>query len=116
VRKGRLHLLRDGRRRTGGSGVEIKPGGPDGRGRRGGRSPEVVSDEYEAEDGDDGERHQVLRHPRLRRRPRHRQAATTGLQKVDAAMEGTGARRVGDIPVGSARSLSIPVCQHFIYF
>jgi hypothetical protein len=96
--------------------VEIKPGGPDGRGRRGGRSPEVVSDEYEAEDGDDGERHQVLRHPRLRRRPRHRQAATTGLQKVDAAMEGTGARRVGDIPVGSARSLSIPVCQHFIYF
>ena len=37
VRKGRLHLLRDGRRRTGGAG-----------------------DEDEAEDCDDGERHQVL--------------------------------------------------------
>ena len=71
VRKGRLHLLRDGRRRTGGSG-----------------------DEDEAEDCDDGERHQVLRRPCLRRRPRHRRAATTeGLEKVDAAGTWRGARR-----------------------
>ena len=94
MRKGRLHLLRDGRRRTGGAGVEVKPGRPDGRGRRRGRSPEVVGDEDEAEDGDDGERHQVLRRPRLHRRPRHRRAATPeGLEKVDAAGKWSGARR-----------------------